>query len=163
MYQDRIITLWDYYSIDSLSYRFINEVSIDLSMKEIYYPSIERICEYNMLSLAITKSKRADKSFLASKEKLFNVLDLCKKSEGDLYDKSIILLKGIIQKHPFVSGNRRTAFIIMKDFLLTNNIKIGVNGDPAFAKVLQGVRENYYSDEEIKEWIQRGKIKLFQR
>ncbi len=132
-------------------------------MKEKYYPSIERIFEYNTLSLAITQSKKADKSFLVSEEKLASVLNLCKKLEGDLYDKSIILLKGIIQKHPFASGNRRTAFIIMKDFLLNNNMKIGVNGDPAFAKVLQGVRENYYSDEEIKEWIQHGKIKIFQR
>ena len=132
-------------------------------MKEVYYPSIERICEYNSLSLAITKSKKADKSLLVSKQKLSEVLELCKKSNGDSYDKSIILLSGIIQKHPFASGNRRTAFVIMKDFLLTNNAKIGINGDPSFARILQGVRENYYSNDELKEWIKHGKIKAFQR
>src|SRR3989338_1820305 len=101
--QERLQNIADFCQISAN--RFINHANLHFLMKEVYYPSIERICEYNVLSLAITKSKKADKSLLVSKQKLFEVLESCKKSEGDSYDKSIILLKGIIQKHPFASGN----------------------------------------------------------
>ena len=33
--------------------------------------------------------------------------------------------------------------------------------EPQCARVLLGVRENYYADEEIKEWIKNGKIREF--
>jgi hypothetical protein len=32
-----------------------------------------------------------------------------------------------------------------------------------YIKVMQGVRENYYSHEELKEWLKNGKIKEFRR
>jgi prophage maintenance system killer protein len=73
------------------------------------------------------------------------------------------LLKGIVQKHPFASGNRRTAFIVTKDFLLHNHASFLIKDDPENAKVMQGVRENYYSHEELKEWLKNGKIKEFRR
>jgi death-on-curing family protein len=87
----------------------------------------------------------------------------CENKEGDLYDKAIVLLKGLVQKHPFASGNRRTAFIAAKDFVMSNKGKFGIQDDPKNAKVMQGAREKYYSDEELKEWIRNGKIREFKR
>ena len=29
--------------------------------------------------------------------------------EGDIYDKAVVLLKGLVQKHPFASGNKNVA------------------------------------------------------
>jgi prophage maintenance system killer protein len=80
-----------------------------------------------------------------------------------VYDRALVLLKGLIQKHPFSSGNRRTAFIVTKDFILSNNERFKIKDDPKHARVMQGIREQYYSDEEIKEWIQHGKIREFKR
>lgn len=74
-----------------------------------------------------------------------------------------MLLKGLIQKHPFASGNRRTAFIAAKDFILINAHKFGIRDDPTSAKVMQGIREDYYSNNEIKEWLKYGKIREFKR
>ncbi|MDO8538716.1 MAG: type II toxin-antitoxin system death-on-curing family toxin [archaeon] len=90
-------------------------------------------------------------------------MDDCKQNDGDLFDKAVILLKGIIKGHPFASGNRRTAFIAMKYFLITNNHKIGIDDNPENAKIMLGIREGYYSDNEIKEWIKNGKIRQFKR
>lgn len=73
------------------------------------------------------------------------------------------MLKQLIQKHPFASGNRRTAFIVIKDFLVSNGFKFGVKDDPRYARVMQGIRENFYSDSEIKEWLKNGKIRKFER
>ena len=87
----------------------------------------------------------------------------CKENEGDIYDKALVLLRGLIQNHPFASGNRRTALIVTKDFLLSNNAKFKIRDDPKYAKVMQGIREDYYTNKEIKEWIKNGKIKEFKR
>ena len=79
------------------------------------------------------------------------------------YFVSIVFFKGLIQGHAFASGNRRTAFIATKYFLVMNNRKLGVKDNPENAKVMLGIRENYYSDGEIKEWIKNGRIKKFKR
>ena len=85
------------------------------------------------------------------------------KTEGNIYDKAVILLKGLIQKHPFASGNRRTAFIVTKDFIISNNEKFKIKDDPKYAKVMLGIREGYYQDKEIMGWIKDGKIRQFKR
>lgn len=130
---------------------------------KIIYPSAEKIIEYNLLALTIIKVKKADKSHVLSYKKILDIIDECEESEGDIYDKAIILLKGLIQKPPFASGNRRTAFIVAKDFLLTNKAKFNIKDDPKQARVMQGIREDYYSNDEIKEWIKNGKIRKFER
>ncbi len=132
-------------------------------MKEITYPSPDRIIEYNILILELIRVKKSDQPKVLSYSKIKEVVEECVHSEGDIYDKSLILLKGITQKHPFASGNRRTAFITAKDFIVRNGFKFGIKDDPACARVLLGVRERFYSDKELKEWIQHGKIREFKR
>lgn len=132
-------------------------------MIDLIYPTPEKIIEYNLLALEIIKVKKADKPKVLSRNKIVEVIQECKEKEGDIYDKSVVLLKGLIQKHPFASGNRRTAFITTKDFIISHNHKFSIKDEPHFARVLQGIRENYYLDEEIKEWIKNGKIKEFKR
>ena len=132
-------------------------------MAEIYYPTPEQIIEYNVLVLEFIKVKKADKPAVLSKSKITEVIRNCEDRDGDIYDKATSLIKGLIQKHPFASGNRRTAFITTKDFILMNNNRFGIRNDPQSAKVMQGIRENYYSDNEIKEWMKHGKIREFTR
>ena len=132
-------------------------------MKKVIYPTIEKIIEYNALALKLLKVKKADKAEVLNRSKIMDVIEKCQDCEGDIYDKAVMLLKGLIQNHPFASGNRRTAFITTKDFLLTNKAKIGIRDDPKYANVMLGIRERYYLDEEIKEWIKNGKIKEFKR
>ena len=132
-------------------------------MKNMYYPTVARIQEINLLVLSFIKVKKADEPKLLSASKLYDVLSACEETEGDVHDKAIILLKGIIQKHPFASGNRRTAFMVMKEFILKNGKDFKIKTDIGESKVLQGVRENYYTDAELKEWIQHGQIRHFKR
>ncbi len=130
---------------------------------KIIYPTPEIIIEYNFLVLELIKVKKADQSKVLSYQKIVEVIEECKSLSGDIYDKAICLLRGIIQKHPFASGNRRTAFISTKDFLISNGFKFEIKDDPSYAKVMQGIREDYYSPEELKEWIKNGQIKEFKR
>jgi len=129
----------------------------------VLYPSVDKVIEFNLLALNVIKVKKSDSAKVLSKSKVLDVLDSCKALRGDLYDKAVVLLRGLIQGHGFASGNRRTAFIVTKYFLVMNNQKLGVKDNPENAKVMLGIRENYYSDEEIKEWIKNGRIKKFKR
>ena len=74
-----------------------------------------------------------------------------------------MLLKELTQKHPFASGNRRTAFVVTKEFVLQNNGSFKIKDDPRYARVMIGIREGYYKDNEIRKWIKNGKIKEFKR
>jgi len=132
-------------------------------MAEIIYPTIERIVEYNFLAIMIIKVKKADQAKVISKPRLEYILEECKKTQGDIYDKATVLFINIIRLHPFASGNRRTAFLMAKEFLLTNNAKFKIQDDPSQAKIMIGIREGYYTPEEVKEWLKNGKIKEFNR
>ena len=134
-----------------------------MSIMDIIYPSVEKIIEYNVLALKLIKVKRADQPKVLNHQMIVDTIEETKKTEGDIYDKSVVLLKCIIQKHPFASGNRRTAFIVTKDFLLSNQKVFNIEDDPIQARAMQGIRENYYTTQEIKEWIKHGKIREFKR
>jgi len=131
--------------------------------KETMYPSSDKIIEYNLLVLNLIKVKKADEAKVLSISKIYEIIEECKGYKGDLYDKALVLLKGLIKKHPFASGNRRTAFIVTKDFVLNNKGKFKIKDDPNYAKVMLGIREDYYTNNDIKEWIKNGKIKEFRR
>src|SRR3989338_2992695 len=132
-------------------------------MKELTYPSVDHLIELNVVALSVIQVKRADRAQVMSRARLEEVLTSCRRVDGDVYDKAVMLLKGIVQKHPFESGNRRTAFVATKEFLLMNGARLGIVDEPENARILLGIRENYYADAEIREWVHHGKIRAFER
>ncbi len=132
-------------------------------MKKVVYPSAEKIIEFNLLVLTLIKIKKSDKSKVISFNKITETIEEAKLSKGDTFEKAATLLHGIIRKHPFESGNRRTAFIVAKYFLSQNHSKLSVEDSVENARVLQGIRENFYKLDEITEWLRHGKIRKFQR
>ena len=131
--------------------------------KRVIYPTVEKIIEYNFMVLNVIKVKKADRPQVLSHQKIFDIVNECEKLDGDIYDKAVCLLMGIVQKHPFASGNRRTAFIVTKNFVLINNGKFKIVDDPKQAEIMLGIRQDYYTDLEIRIWIKDGKIKKFKR
>ena len=132
-------------------------------MATLYYPTPEKIIEINKLALMKIKVKKADKPELLSYRALMESIEMCKNVRGDVYSKAACLLKTLVQKHPFASGNRRTAFIAVEDFLLSNKAVAKIKNSEKQAKVLKGVREGYYTDKEIRDWIKKGEIREFKR
>lgn len=108
------------------------------------YPTIEQMIECNTFILNTLKVKRADRAAVLNRNSLLQILKRCRETEGDVYVKGIVLLKGIIQQHPFASGNRRTTFVMTKEFIRANGGIFSVEDDPAHARTLQGIRENFY-------------------
>ncbi|NCO55066.1 MAG: hypothetical protein COS14_00855 [Bacteroidetes bacterium CG02_land_8_20_14_3_00_31_25] len=134
-----------------------------MNEKKIIYLTSQEIIEFNILSLKLIQIKKADKSEVLSYKKIQEIINGCELMDGDIYDKAVYLIKESIKKHAFASGNRRTAFIITKHFLLLNKVEFNIKDEPEYAKIMTGIRENYYSDNEIKNWIKYGNIREFKR
>jgi prophage maintenance system killer protein len=127
------------------------------------YPSVEEIEEFNLLALTLIKVKKADAHKVLSRSKILAAIEVCKNKDGDVYWKATALLIALVGAHAFASGNRRTAFIAAKSFVSSNKGRFMIVDDPAHAKVMRGIRENYYSESEVMEWIKNGKIRGFRR
>ena len=134
-----------------------------MTKEDIIYLTSQEMIEFNILSLNLIQTKKADKSEVLSYRKIQDIVTGCEQKDGDIYDKAVYLLKNTINKHPFASGNRRTAFIITKHFLLLNKVGFNIKDEPEYAKIMTGIRENYYADDEIKNWIKHGQIREFKR
>jgi death-on-curing family protein len=132
-------------------------------MVRLRYPNIQEIVFYNKEALELIKVKKADRHEILAYPKVEDVISTCKNKKGDVYDKAICIIKGIAQKHPFASANRRTAIITTKAFLNANKKEFKVPNNKEQSKVMQGIREDYYTDEEIRRWLKHGKIKEFKR
>lgn len=124
------------------------------------YPTIEELIELNMMVLREIRAKRANRHEVRSREALRQVLEEAKNEPGDIYDKAAVLLIGIVKKHPFASGTRRTAIAAAISFLRLNGEHVRTVLDP---KVLQGVREEFYTKDEIKSWLKGNEIRKFTR
>lgn|GEM_PF-1509141 len=95
--------------------------------------------------------------------RLYKKQSIRQKELRDVYDKAAILLLELTRLHAFESGNKRTAFLTTKKFVITNGERFRIPDRESNVKIMIGIRENYYSQKEIKEWIKYGKIKTFKR
>lgn len=128
----------------------------------IKYPSVDDVIEVNKNVLKEIKVRKADRSALmpSGRTILERIVDDIKGTGTDVYDKAVTLLKGLLQRHPFESGNRRTALVVTASFLEINGEELNIAHD---TNILQGIRERYYRDEEIKDWLKGGEIREFKR
>lgn len=140
-----------------------NKLTNHLKNKDFYYLNEENLIELNKDAIRLFEIKKADRYELLSNLKLMKIVAVCIKSEGNFYDKAIELIIAIIKKHAFASGNRRTALLAVLLFAKINNQNIYIKDKPYNSRVMLGIREDYYTKLELKEWLKNGKIKDFKR
>ena len=127
---------------------------------DLKYPSVAELIQLNKDVLSEIRAKRADRHQVLSHKKLETILETIQKDPGDVYDKATIMLCELIRRHPFASGTRRTALVATKAFLLQNGIAINRTFN---ANILTGIRENFYTTTEVKNWLKGYEIRQFQR
>lgn len=75
----------------------------------------------------------------------------------DLYatpvDKAAALFESIIINHPFIDGNKRTAYVLMKYLLFKNGLLIKTNQYEKYKMVVKASKGEIRFDE-IKLWLQ---------
>lgn len=74
--------------------------------------------------------------------------------EGDLADRAALLIRGIAQEHPFVDGNKRTAFEVAETFLARNGIDLRASDEEIIALLLR-VARGEASRDTIATWIRK--------
>ncbi len=66
---------------------------------------------------------------------------------------------GIAKNHPFLDGNKRTAYVVMRTFLLLNSFDIEAAQEEKYLTFLK-LAEGTLSEDELFEWIKERSKKL---
>lgn len=78
---------------------------------------------------------------------------------SDLYLKSAALIQSIIKNHPFIDGNKRTAFTSVFTLLKNNSVKLTVSQNEVVKFMLRVANKNLSVDE-IALWFKRHSKKI---
>jgi len=132
-------------------------------MDLLNYPTVEEIQYYNTIAIEMFRKSKHDEAKTISVAYIEKAIEKVNNKQGTLYDKAAVMLYELTRIHAFESGNKRTAFLTTKKFVIKNEGKFKIPDSTDNVKVMIGIRENYYSLNEIKEWIKNGKIKKFRR
>ncbi|MFM8741216.1 MAG: type II toxin-antitoxin system death-on-curing family toxin, partial [Cytophagales bacterium] len=77
----------------------------------------------------------------------------------DLYpnpvDKAAAIFESIISNHPFVDGNKRTAYVLMRLILKENHLDINVGQNEKFEFVIKAAQGQLMFDN-IRDWIDKN-------
>ena len=79
----------------------------------------------------------------------------------DLYqspiDKSSAIFESLIKNHPFVDGNKRTAYVLMRLILLQYDLDIAASQQEKYDFVIEAAKGSFDYNE-IKSWIDKRVI-----
>jgi death on curing protein len=66
---------------------------------------------------------------------------------------------GIVKNHPFVDGNKRTSYIVMRTFLKLNSYDIQVSAPEKYDFWIR-LADSQVTETELAQWIQKKSIKI---
>jgi death-on-curing protein len=72
--------------------------------------------------------------------------------EPDLADLATALAYGIARNHPFVDGNKRTAYVALRTFLVLNGVDIAASAEDRYAHML-ALADGRLSAAEFATWL----------
>lgn len=74
-------------------------------------------------------------------------------------EKAVAIIESIIINHPFVDGNKRTAYVLMRLLLLENGFDFSASSNEKYEFIIN-IASGNYKTEEIKKWITNHIIKI---
>ena len=69
-----------------------------------------------------------------------------------MHEKAAALIESIVKNHPFVDGNKRTGYVMMRLFLLNNGFDIQASQDEKYTFVIR-IASGSLTIEHITSWI----------
>ncbi|MCE2734803.1 MAG: type II toxin-antitoxin system death-on-curing family toxin [Chryseotalea sp.] len=72
-----------------------------------------------------------------------------------VFDKAAAIFESLITNHPFIDGNKRTAYVLMRLFLKNNQFDIYANEEEKYQFVIQAASGELKFDQ-IKSWIEKN-------
>jgi len=77
------------------------------------------------------------------------------KEPPDIAQLAAALAYGIAKNHPFIDGNKRTALVVSRTFLLLNSFNLNASQEEKYLTFLK-LAEGNLSEEELAEWIRKN-------
>jgi death on curing protein len=75
--------------------------------------------------------------------------------EEDLCALAAAYAFGVAKNHPFIDGNKRTAWVLARVFLALNNVRISFASEEAIATVL-ALAAGELSEDQMGDWFRRA-------
>ena len=69
-----------------------------------------------------------------------------------VHEKAGALIESIVKNHPFIDGNQRTGYVVMRLFLLSNGVDIDASEDEKYEFVIS-IASGNATIEQITSWI----------
>ena len=124
--------------------------------EEIRYPSAEQVSKLHDLTIRVSGGERG----YVSRSNLEYLLDAVKDigerlpKKQAMVKKAAFLLYNIVVIHPFLNGNKRTAFGLVGAFLEANGYELVPESNEAY-EFLLGVASGRVSETEVEGWVVR--------
>ena len=78
--------------------------------------------------------------------------------DATLYDLAAAIGWGIANNHPFVDGNKRTAFVVMAVFLEINGMTV-IASEVDVVNIMLAAASNQISQEQLSDWLSKSSSK----
>jgi len=75
---------------------------------------------------------------------------------ADLIEEAAALWESLSQNHPFVDGNKRTAFGAVYTFLAINGLRLTAGAEPTGVFVIGLYQANQFSFEKLVPWLREN-------
>ncbi len=72
---------------------------------------------------------------------------------ADIAEEAAALWESLAQNHPFIDGNKRTAFAAMYTFLAINGVRLTADGDHAYRIISTLYEEGDFSFKRLATWL----------
>ena len=76
-----------------------------------------------------------------------------------IFDLAAAYGYGITKNHPFIDGNKRTSYVVMRTFLRLNNYDIQASASEKY-RVWIRLANNQLSETELSQWIEEKAVKV---
>lgn len=72
---------------------------------------------------------------------------------ADIVEMAAALMESLITNHPFLDGNKRTAFVATDTFLRLNGFRLTIDQDDAHSFIVGGLENQTLDFDTITRWI----------
>jgi death on curing protein len=72
---------------------------------------------------------------------------------ADLIEEAAALWESLAQTHPFIDGNKRTAFAAMHTLLAINGVRVTADADETYAFIAALYESNEFNFDKLVQWL----------
>lgn len=117
----------------------------------IQYEDVLNIHEFLINKFGGTHGIRDERLLQSALSRPFQTFD-----QADLYkshvEKAAALIESVVTNHPFIDGNKRTGYVLMRLYLMENNLDISADQKEKYEFVIS-IASGNSSFDQITEWI----------